>query len=210
MYFPFLAEAPEFARTVLDVLRQPLESGEVTIHRASSVAHFPARFQLVLAANPCPCGQWGAATDGCECPPLMRRRYLGRLSGPLRDRVDIQLWIPRVTLENTVTESAPVSSADARERVCAARNRALHRLQETPWTRNADVPGSWLRKQAPSLSTESVELLQLAVRRGTLSMRGADRVLRLSWTLADLENKSRPDVNHVRRAIYLRKGLISQ
>lgn len=202
----FLDEAPEFSRTVLDVLRQPLESGEVTIHRANAVARFPAQFQLVLAANPCPCGKWGLNAAECECPPMVRRRYLDRLSGPLRDRVDIQLWVPRVTAALDATGTT-VSSAAAQQRVLAARERAEARLTGTPWGRNADVPGSWLRKHAPQPELAARELLDTAVRHGALSMRGADRVLRLSWSLADLAGADSPGVEAMRRALYLRKGM---
>lgn len=209
----FLDEAPEFTRSVLDVLRQPLESGEITIHRANSVATFPARFQLVLAANPCPCGQWGLAQAQCECPPMLRRRYLARISGPLRDRIDIQLWVPRVTsgLNGGSTEprgaAERVTSAEARALVTEARGRAAHRLAGTAWTRNAQVPGSWLRTHAPRLGDEAHELLDTALRRGALSMRGVDRVLRLAWTLTDLASHSRPSIEELRRALYLRKGM---
>lgn len=202
----FLDEAPEFPRTVLDVLRQPLESGEVVIHRANAVAHFPARLQLVLAANPCPCGLWGVPGANCECPPMMRRRYLGRLSGPLLDRIDIQLWVPRSTSSLDAAQGS-TSSAAAQERVLAARERAQHRLAETPWLKNADVSGSWMRRQAPAMTTDARDLLDTALRRTGLSMRGADRVLRLAWTLADLSASNRPGIEHVRRALHLRKGM---
>ena len=202
----FLDEAPEFPRAVLDVLRQPLESGEVVIHRASAVAHFPARLQLVLAANPCPCGLWGVPGANCECPPMMRRRYLGRLSGPLLDRIDIQLWVPRTTSTLDATQGA-TTSASAHARVLEARERAQHRLAGTPWLKNADVSGSWIRRHAPAMTNDARELLDTALRRTGLSMRGADRVLRLAWTLADLSASKRPDIDHVRRALHLRKGM---
>lgn len=204
----FLDEAPEFPRSVLDVLRQPIETGEITIHRANSIARFPARFQLVMAANPCACGLWGVPGSNCECAPMMRRRYLGRISGPLLDRIDIQLWVPRSGSGLAVGTPAE-SSESARSRVIEARGRAERRLNATQWTRNADVAGSWLRKQAPNLPEDARELLDTAVRRGGLSMRGADRVLRLSWTVADLAGMAVPNRDAVRRALALRKGMIS-
>ncbi|MWB98319.1 ATP-binding protein, partial [Agromyces sp. MMS17-SY077] len=146
-----MAEAAEFPAAVLDVLRQPLESGEITIHRANAVARFPARFQLVLAANPCPCGKWGLDGGDCTCPPAARRRYLGRLSGPLLDRVDVQIWVPRLSpaaLRRAAAADADgtrLTSAMARERVVAARAVAAERLAGTPWRTNAEVPGPWLR-----------------------------------------------------------------
>ncbi len=116
----FLDEAPEFPSSVLDALRQPLESGVITIHRANAVAHFPGRFQLVMAANPCPCGQYGARDSECTCPPHSRRRYIGRLSGPLLDRIDIQFRVQRITAAQLRMsgESARMTSADAASR-CA-------------------------------------------------------------------------------------------
>src|SRR6218665_443109 len=143
----FLDEAPEFAPTALDSLRQPLESGVIQISRAAATATFPARFQLVLAANPCPCGNAGVRDAECTCTPFARRRYLGRLSGPLLDRIDIRLDVPRVTAAQLrAAEGAPVTtSAAARERVREARARAEHRLAGHPWQLNAHTPGSWLR-----------------------------------------------------------------
>jgi magnesium chelatase family protein len=132
----FLDEAPEFAPAVLDSLRQPLESGTVSIHRASAVASFPARFQLVLASNPCPCG---LDTAECTCPPNARRRYQARLSGPLRDRIDVRLWVPRISaaplpVRGGVTSDAPaLTSAAAKQRVAGARDAAADRLRRTPW-----------------------------------------------------------------------------
>ncbi|MFM6975112.1 MAG: YifB family Mg chelatase-like AAA ATPase [Agromyces sp.] len=204
----FLDEAPEFPRSVLDALRQPIEHGSITIHRANAVATFPAQFQLVLAANPCPCGLWGGSSTECHCPPHQRRRYLARMSGPLLDRIDIQLWVPRssIPVRDSVGE---VSSADARALVEHARQRACHRLRDTPWIRNADVTGSWLRSHAPKFASEGSELLDLAIRRGIVSMRGADRIARLAWTLADLAEHATPTRDDIRRAILLRKGVAS-
>lgn len=141
----FLDEAPEFQANVLDALRQPLESGTISIHRANGVAHFPGRFQLVLAANPCPCGQYGARENTCVCPPNAIRRYLGRVSGPLMDRIDIQLRIRRITsAELAVTGGAGrLTSAAARQTVAAARQRTAERLAGTPWTTSGQVPGPW-------------------------------------------------------------------
>ena len=143
----FLDEAPEFSPSLLDALRQPLESGLITIHRANAVATFPGRFQLVMAANPCPCGQYGARDSECTCPPAARRRYVGRLSGPLLDRIDIQLRVQRITAAQLrlAHEARGVSSAAARARVSVARAAAAERLVNTPWQLNSQVPGAWLR-----------------------------------------------------------------
>lgn len=203
----FLDEAPEFAPSALDCLRQPLESGVITISRAAATASFPARFQLVLAANPCPCGNAGVRDAECSCTPFARRRYLGRLSGPLLDRVDIRLDVPRVTAAQLrlATDAPVTSSAAARERVCEARERARRRLADKPWRLNARAPGSWLRGDgAPAAG--STAGLDRALERGALTMRGYDRALRLAWTLADLDGVDRPGLDQIGRALYLRKA----
>ena len=206
----FLDEAPEFPSTVLDALRQPLESGVITIHRARSVAHYPGSFQLVMAANPCPCGQYGARDSECTCPPVQRRRYLARISGPLLDRVDIQLRVHRITtahLRMSDAEAGVTSTATARARVVAARSRAAHRLATTPWSLNSQVPGAWLRGPEARLAAETTAVLDRALERGGITMRGYDRVLRLAWTLADLDETAIPDATHIGRALYLRKAM---
>lgn len=203
----FLDEAPEFAPSALDCLRQPLESGVITISRAAATASFPARFQLVLAANPCPCGNAGVRDAECSCTPFARRRYLGRLSGPLLDRVDIRLDVPRVTAAQlrAATDAPVTTSAEASARVAEARERAARRLADTPWRLNAHVPGSWLRGDgAPD--AEATAQLDRALERGALSMRGYDRVLRVAWTLSDLDGVDRPGRDQLGRALYLRKA----
>ena len=166
----FLDEAPEFRPAVLDALRQPMESGEVLVARASGAVRFPARFQLVLAANPCPCA---AAQDvDCVCPAGVRRRYLGRLSGPLMDRVDIRLDLPPldpVTL--AATDADGESSAAVAERVRLARERSAHRWRGTPWRCSSEVPGSTVRR-AWRPDRGEADLLDRAVRSGRLTGRG--------------------------------------
>jgi len=194
---------------VLDVLRQPLESGAVSIHRANAVASFPARFQLVVAANPCPCGNHGVVDAACTCTPIVRRRYLGRISGPLLDRIDLQVWVPRITTAGLrLADDAPrLSTAEARARVVAAREPARERLRGTPWRTNAEMPGPWMRGagrlhpggRATAAADRSLE-------RGGITMRGYDRVLKTAWTIADLEGATVPRAEHVGRALYLRKG----
>ncbi|TFD55226.1 ATP-binding protein [Cryobacterium frigoriphilum] len=205
----FLDEAPEFARPVLDALRQPLESGVISIHRANLIAHFPARFQLVMAANPCPCGQYGASDLECTCPPSARRRYLARLSGPLMDRMDIQLGVSRITAAQLrlAGETPRLSSADARARVVTARAAAAARLRDTPWRVNAQVPGPWLRTTPARLDLAATASIDRALERGGLTMRGYDRVLRVAWSIADLDGTVRPGPNEVGLALYLRKGM---
>ncbi|MCX7522127.1 YifB family Mg chelatase-like AAA ATPase [Microbacterium sp. STN6] len=205
----FLDEAPEFAAAVLDSLRQPLESGQITIHRANAVASFPGRFQLVLAANPCPCGQYGAPDSECTCPPSVRRRYLGRLSGPLLDRIDIQLRLRRVTAVQLrlADEEGRLTSEEARARVVAARALAGERLSGTPWSLNSQVSGPWLRERKRRLGHVTTASLDRALERGGITMRGYDRVLRLAWTLSDLDGVERPGSEHIGAALYLRRGI---
>ena len=181
----FLDEAPEYDRGVLDALRQPLESGELVIHRSAGSAAYPARFQLVLAANPCPCGKATGKGVDCICTPTMRRRYLARMSGPLLDRVDIQLEVERVSLADFGQPAAEEDTASIAARVRAARSRQLDRLLPFGMETNAQVPGRLLRG-ALRLDAPTTRILDYALERGVLTARGYDRVLRLAWTLADL------------------------
>ena len=207
----FLDEAPEFSPSALDALRQPLESGVISIHRANAVAHFPGRFQLVMAANPCPCGQYGARDSECVCPPQARRRYLARLSGPLLDRIDIQFRVQRITSARVrvAQGESRMSSAEARARVAGARAAASTRLAETPWRLNSQVPGTWLRGPGMRLTPAVTASLDRALERGGITMRGYDRVLRVAWTIADLEGTARPTTAHLEQALYLRRSISS-
>lgn len=207
----FLDEAPEFAASVLDALRQPLESGVISIHRANAVAHFPGRFQLVMAANPCPCGQYGARETACTCPPNSRRRYLARMSGPLLDRIDIQLRVHRVTATQLklAHEQPRLTTQTGRSKVVAARDAAATRLKATPWKLNSQVPGSWLRSGPIALAHSTTAALDRALERGGITMRGYDRVLRVAWTIADLDGADMPGSEHLGKALYLRKGILS-
>lgn len=205
----FLDEAPEFSSGVLDALRQPLESGTVVIHRSHAVAEFPAQFQLVLAANPCPCGRWDAQRGDCSCPSLTRRRYLGRMSGPLRDRIDLDVWVPRVSSAMLRYGSAVggVSTAVARTRVEAARQTAAERLRETPWRTNAQMSGAWLRgKGRLHPGGRATVDLDRALERGELTMRGYDQTLKVAWTAADLDGATSPGADHVGRALTYRSA----
>lgn len=209
MYFPFLAEAAEFSRVALDALRQPLESGVIEVHRAGFTARFPARFQLLLAMNPCPCGNHGVRGAECVCPPMAIRRYSTRLSGPLRDRIDIDLQVSRVAASRAMGEAAAnTTTAQARERVAAARERAASRWRGTRWRRNADVPGTWLRQGSLRLPAATRSPLDRALERGVLTLRGYDRVLRVAWTMADLAQRDLPGVDEIGQALHLRRGLL--
>lgn len=195
----FLDEAPEFSTAVLQTLRQPLEHGELVLHRAAGTARYPARFQLVLAANPCPCGQAVGKGLACTCRPEQRRRYFGKLSGPLLDRVDLQVELAPSRAGAAAGESTTTVAA----RVAGARDAQAERLRGTPWRTNGDVPGGWLRERlGPDRSL--VSDLDRALDRGTLSLRGVDRVLRVAWTLADLAGRSAPGRADVGQALLLR------
>ncbi|UKA61387.1 YifB family Mg chelatase-like AAA ATPase [Arthrobacter sp. FW306-04-A] len=174
----FLDEAPEYERRVLDALRQPLESGELVIHRSAGTAAYPARFQLVLAANPCPCGKATGKGVDCTCTPLMRRRYFGRMSGPLLDRVDIQLQVERVSLADFGQSSAEEDTATVAGRVYAARSRQRERLARFGMETNSQVPGRVLRGEL-RLPSSTTKILDTSLERGILTARGYDRVLRL-------------------------------
>jgi magnesium chelatase family protein len=201
----FLDEAPEFARAALDSMRQPLESGEIRIARAGGVAVYPARFQLVLAANPCPCATTSGGGRDCTCSAVARRRYLGRLSGPLLDRIDIRVELPTVSRAELFAERNNVeSSADVLVRVRAARERASARLAQTPWSTNAEIPGPVLRRRWP-VPRRAMGAIDSALRTGQLTARGMDRVLRVSWTLADLDGAGVPGSAHVSEAVGLRR-----
>jgi magnesium chelatase family protein len=201
----FLDEAAEFARPALDALRQPLESGVIEIARARTTTRFPARFLLVVAANPCPCARARAAGENaCECPAAARRRYQARLSGPLLDRIDLQLEIgapSRAELRADVGSAEP--SAVVAARVARARAAAARRLRGTPWRTNAEVPGPALRRRWP-LPALATRVADRAYDAGSLTARGLDRVLRVAWTLADLDGLDRPGPSELGLALELR------
>lgn len=202
----FLDEAPEFHRDVLEALRQPLESGEVAIGRAERSSRFPARFLLVLAANPCPCG--GAASAGryasCQCSPSTLRRYRDRISGPIRDRIDLQRTVRPVTARALRADLGQAEgTATIAARVADAVDRQRHRLRGEPWARNGEVPGPVLRQRFRP-DPDAMRVVEDAVSRGRLTARGADRVLRVAWTVADLGAVARPGVDEVSEAFLLR------
>lgn len=202
----FMDEAPEFASNVLDALRQPLESGRIIVARANQTAVFPARFQLVLAANPCPCGQDGAAADQCHCTPMMRRRYRDRITGPVRDRIDIHrsLTLPsRPELARAIGRSQTTERLS--ELVAEARDRQASRLHGTQWRLNSEVPGAELRKQWPIEDAARV-VLDSQLNSHKLSARSADRILGLAWSVADLRGHERPKRDDALLALSLRQG----
>jgi magnesium chelatase family protein len=199
----FMDEAAEFPRAVLDALRQPLERGRITIHRASGSATFPCRAQLVLASNPCPCAS-AAGDTACTCSPLERRRYQARLSGPLLDRIDLRVELPPVTRAAWLDGLGdPESTAVVAERVRRARATAAERLAGTGLELNSQVPGRLLRERF-ALPRTSLRLAERALERGVLSVRGFDRVLRVAWTMSDLAGRTMPGPDEVAEAVGMR------
>jgi magnesium chelatase family protein len=199
----FMDEAPEFPRAVLDTLRQPLERGQVTIHRAAGSATFPCRAQLVLAANPCPCAS-AAGDAACTCSPVERRRYRSRLSGPLLDRIDLRVELPPVTRAAWLDGlGEPESTEVVARRVRRAREVSAERLSGTGLALNSQVPGRLLRERfAPPRA--ALGLAERALERGALSVRGFDRVQRVAWTLADLAGRTVPGADEVAEALGMR------
>ncbi|MCG0290381.1 YifB family Mg chelatase-like AAA ATPase [Streptomyces sp. PSAA01] len=203
----FLDEAPEFSGKALDALRQPLESGHVVVARSAGMMRMPARFLLMLAANPCPCGRYGLVGDVCECTPTTVRRYQARLSGPLLDRVDLRVHVEAVSrAELTGARAGAEHSASVAARVREARERAAARLQDTPWRLNSEVPGHELRTRWQP-SSGALRGAERDMERGLLTARGLDRVLRVAWTVADLAGHDRPEAPDIAQALQLRTGI---
>ena len=203
----FLDEAPEFAPQVLDALRQPLEHGEIVVSRAQATEVFPARFLLVLAANPCKCGNHGTRGRTCECSPDAVRRYGLRISGPVRDRIDLRCMVEPPTVASLDgADAGGEPSKIVADRVAEARDRQRRRLAGTPWRVNGEVPGPVLRRDLRP-PAGSLGPLQDALRRGMITARGADRVLRVAWTLADLAGHPVPTRPNVAEAVGIRLGI---
>lgn len=191
---------------MLDALRTPLEAGVVVLGRSEVQARYPARFQLVLAANPCPCGQALTPGAACTCPPPVIRRYAEKISGPIRDRIDIrQAFLPlkKAFLQRALQGGEPTAVVAARVR--EARDRQARRLQGTGWRTNGEVPGPYLRRHLPL--PDGLSLVEDSVQRGQLSPRGVDKVFRVSWTLADLAGLDRPGPDQLATALAMRRGL---
>ncbi|MFR9755225.1 YifB family Mg chelatase-like AAA ATPase [Streptomyces sp. TR06-5] len=202
----FLDEAAECSARVLDAMRQPLESGQVVVARAGGMMRMPARFLLVLAANPCPCGRHGLRGGSCECRPSTVRRYQARLSGPLMDRIDLRVAVEPLARSELEAAGSGERSAAVAARVLAARERAATRFAGTPWTTNQEVPGHAFRSRWP-LAAGVLCRAEEEMERGLLTTRGLDRVVRVAWTVADLAGHDRPTAEDVERALELRTGI---
>jgi magnesium chelatase family protein len=199
----FLDELGEFKRDVLDFLRQPLEDGQVSIARTRQSVVFPARFTLVASTNPCPCGFFGDTVQPCTCTPRSREQYWARLSGPLMDRIDLQVAVNRLKPEEVTQQPTGEDSAQVRERVQAARDRATARFANTDLRCNADLQSAQLRQWCP-LDDGAKGLLEGAIRKLGLSMRASDRILKVARTIADLAGDEHLQSTHVAEAIQYR------
>jgi magnesium chelatase family protein len=194
----FLDELPEFPRNVLELLRQPLEDAQVTLARSNMTLSFPARFMLVGAMNPCPCGFYGDTTHECRCTGAIITRYLGRVSGPLLDRIDLHIEVPAVAYKELRGRDRGVSSADMRARIEAARE-----TQNRRGFSNAHIPPSQLRRLC-ALDDAGERTLELAMRKLGLSARAHDRILKVARTIADLDAAQTVSAKHLAEAVQYR------
>jgi magnesium chelatase family protein len=199
----FIDEAPECAVGILDSLRQPLESGSITIARQVGSVTFPAKFLLVLAANPCPCGKFTGKGHGCTCSSLQVRRYLGKLSGPLMDRIDIRVTVDPVGRVDLDSRDLGESSEVIRTRVMAARAIAAERFKNQPWKLNSEIPARALRLDYRP-EKAAMNFLHDELDKERITARGLHKTIRLAWTLADLEGRGIPTLENVLRAYDLR------
>ena len=197
----FMDEFPEFGRRALELLRQPLEDGVVTISRTRASLTFPARFLLVASRNPCPCGFYGDGNRECSCSPEVRRRYRDRISGPLLDRIDLHLWVPRLPADELLRPAPGEASMVVAKRVAAARHRAHQRQGDL----NATLSGRDLRRHC-RLDPPAEAFAQTVAQRMTLSGRGYDRLLRVARTVADLAGSNRIEEGHLAEAVGYREG----
>ena len=202
----FIDEAPECARGVLDSLRQPLESGSVTISRAVGSVTYPARFMLVLAANPCPCGRFSGRGRSCTCTQVAIRRYLQRLSGPLLDRIDIRVFVDSPSRIEMASDQLGESSEVVRSRVIEARAMADARFTDCAWKLNSQIPPSQLRKRFRAEKL-GMNFLHTELDNERLSARGFHKVLRISWSIADSNGHTIPNRGDVESAFRLREGM---
>ncbi|OAB57887.1 magnesium chelatase [Phormidium willei BDU 130791] len=199
----FLDELTEFKRDVLEFLRQPLEDGQVTISRTRQSVEFPARFTLVASTNPCPCGYYGDPIQGCTCSPRQRDQYWAKLSGPLMDRIDLQVVVNRLKPEEILQPGLGENSASVRSRVKMGRDYASERFSAEPIRCNAEMQRHHLRRWC-QLDEASQGLLEAAIRKLGLSARGTDRILKVARTIADLAQADRIEAPHIAEAIQYR------
>jgi len=199
----FLDELPEFKKNVLEVLRQPIEDGHVTIARASISLTYPANFMLAAAMNPCPCGYYSDSRVECTCTPLQIQRYMSRISGPLLDRIDIHIEVPAVRYKELSQQLTGDSSTDIRARIIPAREMQLQRFRHRKIYSNAQMSSQDIHKYC-AIDDDSSKLLQMAVAKFGLSARAYDRILKVSRTIADLEGREDIGPAHIAEAIQYR------
>lgn len=199
----FLDELPEFNRSAIEVMRQPLEEGTVTIARASGTFTYPARFQLVASMNPCPCGYRGTRTVECRCDDAMVAKYVNKLSGPLLDRIDLQIEIARVPFDDMVRYDGAERSAEIRRRVVAARERQQSRYAGADFACNAGIPANAIRRYC-ALDDAALRLLAVASAKRQFSARALDRIARVARTISDLAGDDAIAARHVAEAIQYR------
>jgi magnesium chelatase family protein len=199
----FLDELPEFSRGALEVLRQPIEDGLVTISRAAMSLTFPSRFMLVASMNPCPCGYFASQVHQCKCTPSQIQRYVNKISGPLLDRIDIHIEVPAVKFKELGEEKGGEPSPSIRERVIAARERQIERFNGEKIYSNAQMTSRLIREHCKT-DEPSKAILEKAIRRLGLSARAYDRILKVSRTIADLEGSTIIEANHISEAIQYR------
>ena len=200
----FLDELPEFSRSVLEVMRQPLEDRKITISRAKNTVEYPAGIMLVASMNPCPCGYYNHPTKECICSEGAVTRYLNRISGPLLDRIDIQIEVIPVEFEKLSSTTKGESSAVIRERVIRAREMQIERFKDTPGVYcNAQMNSRLLNKWALP-DSDSIAMLKTAMERFNLSARAYDRILKVARTIADLEGSESVKSYHIQEAITYR------
>jgi magnesium chelatase family protein len=201
----FLDELPEFSRKTLEVLRQPLEDGFVTIGRAQATITYPARFTLIAAMNPCPCGYWGSTSKPCHCTPPQIQKYRSKISGPLLDRIDMHIEVPVVKTQELFSKREGTTSQEMRVLVHKAREMALVRFKEEakPIFCNAQMSGKLLRKNC-KLSNEVESYLREAIEELGMSTRGYVRILRVARTIADIDASIDIKINHIAEALQYR------
>lgn len=204
----FIDEAPECGLGVLDALRQPLESGSITISRSIGNIAYPARFLLVLAANPCPCGKFSGRGRNCTCSSQQVRRYLGKLSGPLMDRIDIRVQVESLSRVEMMQSELGESSATIRERVIAARVIAARRFSSEVWALNSEIPSRALRTTYQP-ERAAMNFLHNELDREHITARGLHKVMRTAWSVGDLAGHGRPTLADTEKAFAMREGISS-
>jgi len=202
----FMDEFPEFDREVLEVLRQPLEDGDISICRAATSITYPAQFMLVAAMNPCPCGNFGDPATECSCPPFKIQRYLQKLSGPLLDRIDLHVDVPRLKKEELISYPSGETSSAIRERVSKARSVQQERFRGTKISSNAKMTSKYVKKYCVP-DSEAEELMKKAISHFRLTGRSYDKILKVSRTIADLDGSEMLLAKHIAEAVQYRNNV---